>query len=165
MKHVLLGASLAALLGLSSVAVAQDHHAGIKVGTLSCHERAGVGLIVGSTRPVHCVFDGPHGSTEYDGHITKIGVDIGIHGKTYIVWSVFAPSDTVGPGALSGDYAGVSADVAAGLSAGANVLVGGSDRSISLQPLSIEGGTGVAIAAGIGGLTLDHVPGSYTPPS
>ena len=164
MKYVLLGASLAALLGLSSVAVAQDHHAGIKVGTLTCRERGGVGMIVGSSRAVHCVFAGPHGSTEYDGHITKIGVDIGIHGKTEIVWAVFAPSDTVGPGALAGDYGGVSADAAVGLSLGANALVGGSDRSISLQPLSVEGGTGVAIAAGIGGLTLDHIPGSYSPP-
>ena len=39
---------------------------------------------------------------------------------------------------------------------GANALVGGSKNSIALQPLSVEGMTGLNLAGGIGVLTLVH---------
>jgi hypothetical protein len=42
---------------------------------------------------------------------------------------------------------------------GANVLVGGSGSTISLQPLSIEGNTGLNVAAGVAALTLTFQPG------
>jgi len=54
------------------------------------------------------------------------------------------------PARLPGDYVG--ATVGGGV--GANVLVGGSGQSISLQPVSIEGNTGINVAAGIGAITL-----------
>jgi hypothetical protein len=151
------------MLGLVNTSVAQAEPGGVKVGTLSCHERGGFGLILGSTRPMRCVFAGPYGSTDYDGHITRIGVDIGYHGPIDIVWAVFAPSETVGPGALAGHYGGVGADAALGVGLGANGLIGGSHRSFALQPVSVEGTTGIAVAAGIGGITLNHVPGTYEP--
>jgi hypothetical protein len=59
-------------------------------------------------------------------------------------------------GALSGSYGGVTASAAVGVGAGANALVGGLDRSVTLQPLSVEGKTGLEVAAGIGGMTLHH---------
>ena len=61
------------------------------------------------------------------------------------------------PGALAGSYAGATASATVGVGVGANVLIGGSNRTISLQPVSIEGNTGLNVAAGIGAITLRHV--------
>jgi hypothetical protein len=71
---------------------------------------------------------------------------------------VFAPTTNLAPGALAGDFAGATAGAAVGVGAGANVLIGGSNRTISLQPVSIEGNTGLNVAAGIGAITLRHEP-------
>jgi Protein of unknown function (DUF992) len=62
-------------------------------------------------------------------------------------WLVLAPTAQIGPGELAGSYGGVSAGAAVGVGAGANVLVGGSNRSFALQPVSIEGQTGLSVAA------------------
>jgi hypothetical protein len=86
----------------------------------------------------------------------RIGLDIGITASTVMVWAVFAPSANLQPGALAGRYAGVSGDIALGLGVGANALIGGSSRSIALQPLSLEGQIGVSVAAGVTGLTLRY---------
>ena len=40
--------------------------------------------------------------------------------------------------------------------AGANVLIGGLDKSIALQPVSVQGNTGLNIAAGVGVITLKY---------
>ncbi len=55
-------------------------------------------------------------------------------------------------------YVGVNADASLGLGAGAKVLVGGSHRSIALQPLSVSGQVGVNLALGVAGLTLRSAP-------
>ena len=68
-----------------------------------------------------------------------------------------APSTNIASGALAGNFAGATASATVGVGAGANVLIGGSNQSISLQPLSIEGNTGLNVAAGIGAITLHHV--------
>lgn len=159
MKRTLLSVSMLAMLSVPAISVAAS---GVKVGTLSCRERPGLGLLVGSSRAVHCIYEGEGVTTAYDGRITKIGVDVGYHGPTRMVWAVFAPG-RLGPGALSGHYGGVTAGAAVGVGLGANALVGGSGRSIALQPLSVEGSTGLAVAAGVGGMTLEHVPGTTGP--
>jgi hypothetical protein len=41
--------------------------------------------------------------------------------------------------------------------AGANVLVGGSSKQITLQPVSVEGSVGLNAAAGIGVVELQYV--------
>jgi hypothetical protein len=74
------------------------------------------------------------------------------------LWGVFAPTRQVGPGELAGTYAGVSADAAAGLGVGANALIGGSNNTITLQPLSVEGQIGVSAAIGLSALTLTYLP-------
>ncbi len=71
-----------------------------------------------------------------------------------MVWAVFAPTSGYIRGALAGNYAGASADIAIGVGLGANVLVGGSHRSFALQPLSVEANTGVNLAAGATDLRL-----------
>jgi hypothetical protein len=55
---------------------------------------------------------------------------------------------------LRGTYVGASGNASFGLGLGANVLVGGSHRTISLQPLSVEGQVGINLALGVARLTL-----------
>ena len=158
MKTVLCsGAALAAALILAPPASAQ----GVKIGTLSCNEASGFGFVFGSSRAVHCRYSGVGGRNErYDGNISKFGVDLGYQGSAIVLWDVFAPVISTNRGALAGHYGGATASAAVGVGAGANVLVGGLNRSIALQPVSIEGETGLNVAAGIGELTLHHVPHS-----
>jgi hypothetical protein len=94
----------------------------------------------------------------YSGSISKFGVDIGYTEGGVLIWGVVAPTSDMRPGALEGDYVGVSASATAGVGAGANVLVGGFDKSISLQPLSVSGNRGLNVAAGIGSISLKYAP-------
>jgi Protein of unknown function (DUF992) len=126
----------------------------VQVGTLSCSISAGVGLLVASQRNVNCNFQPDNGPPEaYTGTITRVGVDVGFTTGGAIVWGVFTDTNRY-VGMLSGTYAGATAEatVAAGL--GANVLVGGSNHSVALQPLSLQGQVGLNIAAGVGALDL-----------
>ena len=103
-----------------------------------------------------CTFRSAAGGTErYTGSVTKIGVDIGVTTKSYIRWAVFAPG-TLKPGSLAGGYAGGSAEATLGVGLGANVLIGGSNKSIALQPVSVQGQTGLNVAVGISGLSLKY---------
>jgi hypothetical protein len=129
----------------------------VRVGVLNCDISAGLGLFLGSQRQLVCTFtsDRPGGLSEvYHGSITRIGLDIGVTAGAQMVWAVY--SEYVGgtPGSLAGDYVGASgeATIAAGL--GANVLVGGSNRSVALQPLSVQGQVGLNVAVGVADLRL-----------
>lgn len=150
MKKLFIATALTLGVGLAGAA----HADGVKVGTLTCDEEGGWGLILGSNRAVHCTFQEGDKSERYDGSITKIGVDVGYKGSGVIIWAVVAPSADVGPGALAGTYGGATASATAGVGVGAHALVGGNGNSITLQPLSIEGNTGLNVAAGIAGLNL-----------
>ena len=154
----ILGAlGLAAAIALPGVPA--NAQGGVRVGTLSCNVAAGWGFVFGSSKALHCVFSpGPGGHPEhYAGSISKFGVDIGYTQGGVLVWGVFAPTTNLAPGALAGSYGGATASATVGVGAGANVLVGGSNRTISLQPVSIEGNTGLNVAAGIGAITLRPV--------
>ena len=146
--------AVAALLALANPAAA----AGVKVGVLSCHVSSGWGFIFGSSKDLHCNFSpSARGAGErYVGTVSKFGVDVGYTSGGVLVWDVIAPTSTLKRGALAGAYAGASASATVGVGAGANVLVGGFNRSITLQPLSIEGNTGLNVAAGIGEITLHY---------
>jgi hypothetical protein len=151
----ILAAAIAAVPGFA-------HAAGVQTGVLTCHEASGWGFVVESTRDLRCVYSPASGPTvHYMGHISKFGVDLGYQGAAVVMWAVFAPTMNVQSGDLSGDYVGATANVALGVGAGANALVGGSNKSISLQPLSIEGATGLNVAAGIGAITLHYQPDAY----
>lgn len=147
-------AAVAALLAVANPAAA----AGVKVGVLSCHVSSGWGFIFGSSKDLHCNFSpsGRGGGERYIGTVSKFGVDIGYTSGGVLVWDVFAPASGVRRGALAGSYAGVTGSATVGVGAGANVLVGGFNRSITLQPVSIEGNTGLNVAAGIGAITLHY---------
>jgi hypothetical protein len=57
-------------------------------------------------------------------------------------------------GMLTGTYGGATAEMTIAAGLGANVLVGGSNHSVALQPLSVQGQVGLNIAAGVGALEL-----------
>jgi hypothetical protein len=129
------------------------HAQGVKIGTLTCDVEGGIGFIIGSSKAMECVFHGNAGKERYSGHINKFGLDIGITGSQVLSWVVFAPGD-VQPGALTGTYVGATAEATAAIGAGANVLIGGFNRNIQLQPVSVSGQTGLNVAAGVAELTL-----------
>ena len=156
-RAILCAASLALLMSISvQTAVAQQ---GVKIGALRCEVSAGLGLIITSSKDMQCVFTSASGQSEpYSGTISKFGLDIGVTDKGVLAWDVFAPSEGPKPGALAGDYAGVGASATVGAGVGANALLGGSGSSVTLQPLSVQAQTGLALAAGVAGLTLRAGP-------
>jgi hypothetical protein len=132
---------------------------GTKVGTLTCRLAPSIGLIIGSQQRMTCRFvpDGRFPAENYVGVLNRIGLDIGITAGGAMAWAVFA--STAGPprGSLAGRYGGASGEIGVGVGVGANVLFGGSARTISLQPLSVEGSVGFNLALGVAGLTLTWV--------
>jgi hypothetical protein len=127
----------------------------IKAGTLNCDVSAGIGLIIGSQKEVQCLFtpDMPGPQEVYVGVISKFGLDIGVTAGGQLVWEVYSPT-TRRFGALAGVYSGGTAEATVALGLGANVLVGGSDRTVALQPLSVTGQTGLNLAVGVASLEL-----------
>jgi hypothetical protein len=143
----------ATLALITSPADAQPRQ--LQVGQLTCSLSASIGLILGSQKNVNCVFRGQPGEPEeaYTGTMTTIGVDIGVTTGGVIVWTVFADSNRY-RGMLAGTYAGATAEASVGAGVGANVLVGGSNHTVTLQPISLQGQLGFDIGAGIGALEL-----------
>lgn len=122
----------------------------IEVGVLTCQGGESTSFVVGSTQSFLCAFRPAVGNEQvYDGVIRRAGIDIGKTHRTTLVWTILAPSRDVKAGELAGNYAGISAGATAGVGGGVNLLVGGSNSSIALQPLSIEGETGLSITASI----------------
>jgi hypothetical protein len=125
-------------------------------GTLTCQMAPSIGLIIGSRQRMACRFvpNGPYPPETYVGVMGTLGLDIGITAGGVLAWGVLAP--TAGPmqGKLAGTYVGASGAVGVGVGVGANLLFGGSNRSIALQPLSVEGSVGVNLSLGVSSLTL-----------
>ena len=156
--RLMLGAAVA-VAGLALTSAANAAPGGIKLGELTCNVSSGFGFIFGSSKDLHCTFrPSGHNREHYVGTINKFGVDIGYTEGGILVWGVFAPSSDVGNGALAGTYVGGSAQATVGVGAGANALIGGLNKSIALQPLSLEGSKGLNVAAGIGSITLKSAP-------
>ncbi len=148
----------AAALGGAAGLVPSDGQAGdanVKVGSLTCDVSGGIGLILGSSKAVRCTYTrASDGRNEtYTGSIKKFGLDIGVTGEQVMAWGVFAPS-TVDDGALAGEYGGATAEATAGAGVGANVLIGGFNNTITLQPVSLTAQTGLNVAAGVANLSL-----------
>ncbi len=131
----------------------------VKAGVLTCSVSGGVGLIITSSKALNCTFvPDERGPEHYTGTIRKFGLDLGVTKGTVIVWAVLAPTQGIAPGALAGTYGGVSAEASVVVGGGANVLLGGSNRSVALQPLSVQGQVGLNIAAGVTSMVLYYAP-------
>lgn len=127
----------------------------VKTGVLECRGGPSIGLVVGSTTTLSCVYRGDDRFEDrYIGTVRKVGLDIGITQETALAWAVFAPTGRIGPGDLSGNYGGVQGSASVGVGLGANALVGGSQNSVALQPLSLQGQVGFNVQAGLEGLEL-----------
>jgi Protein of unknown function (DUF992) len=140
---------------VAASAAAQER---VQVGELTCDISGGVGLILGSQRTLNCTFmpSTPGPVEHYTGTLTKLGVDIGVTSGGAMIWLVYAPTSRPG-GALAGSYGGATAEASVGAGVGANVLVGGSNRTVELQPVSLQGQTGLNVAAGVAGIDLRWV--------
>jgi len=154
-------ASVVAAVSLTAAALTasaqpQDR---VQAGVLNCDVSGGIGLIIGSQKEVTCQFlpaDNNSPREVYVGVINKFGLDIGATAQGQLVWNVFAPTNR-STAALRGDYVGAGAEATVAVGLGANVLVGGNNRTVALQPLSIQGQTGLNIAAGVTELRLRPV--------
>lgn len=153
MKKLFAAVAAAAMLMTAGAAQAATQ---VKVGVLSCSVDPGIGFIIASSKDMTCKFkrDG-HKAETYYGNISKLGIDIGVTGRTEIVWLVFSASSTkYGPGSLAGTYVGGSAEATLGVGLGGNFLIGGSKRGYALQPWSIQGQVGLNYSVAFSGLTL-----------
>src|SRR6201985_3082332 len=154
-SFTLAGAVLTTLVASCAGAGAQQPIQRVQVGLLECRGGASIGFIVGSVTNLGCVLrvEGLP-DDRYVATIRKVGLDLGITEESALAWGVFAPVARLGPGELAGTYAGAQGSASLGVGAGGNVLVGGSDNSIALQPLSLQGQIGVNIAAGLESMEL-----------
>lgn len=131
---------------------------GVKIGYLDCRVGGGVGYVLGSAKELECAFQSTIGSGEtevYVGTIRKLGVDLGFTTEGRLVWAVFAPTAGYHQGSLSGLYSGATVEATLGAGVGANVLVGGTSRSVHLQPVSATGQIGLNVAAAGTSVTLE----------
>ena len=130
----------------------------VQAGRLGCDISSGIGLIIGSQRALNCSFTPslPGPAEFYVGTLTKFGVDIGATGGGVMVWLVYAPT-SLPAGALAGSYGGATAEATVVAGVGANVLIGGSNRTVTLQPVSFQGQSGLNVAAGVAGIDLRWV--------
>ena len=154
MRIVLAGA--AAVLVALPVLPAQAEQ--LKAGFLDCTVGPGAGVIVITQQTLKCTFYPNSGPNEYySGHVQKFGFDAGVSGGEVITWAVLADQADWAPGSLTGTYAGASAGASLGFGVGVNALFGGSNRSIVLSPISVQGAVGIGVALGITAIELDRV--------
>jgi len=152
---LLAGAALVSLAASIAGTQAQQPMQRVQVGVLECRGGASIGFIVGSVTNLGCVLriDGQP-EDRYIATIRKVGIDLGITQESALAWGVWAPVSRIGPGDLTGDYAGAQGSATLGVGVGGNVLVGGSNNTIALQPMSVQGQVGINVAAGLEALEL-----------
>ena len=152
-----------AALAATPAPPAHAQPARLQIGSLNCSLSSSVGMLVGSQKNVSCILHSDNMPDEpYQGTLSRIGLDIGATSGGKIVWGVFATTNRYS-GMLNGSYVGATAEASIAVGLGANALIGGSNRAIALQPLSIQGQTGFNFGAGIGTLYLCE-PGTQCPP-
>jgi hypothetical protein len=130
----------------------------VRAGLLQCQGGQNVGFVVGSVTSLECVFRSEGRRPEpYIATVHRIGLDLGVTEQTQLSWTVNAPNSRLGRGELAGSYGGVGANASIGVGGGGNFLVGGPANAYALQPISLQGQTGLNVTAGIAGLELQPV--------
>ena len=149
--------TIAITLG-ASIAGAHAAPPPVRAGILQCQGGQNVGFVVGSVTSFECVFQSEGRRPEpYIATVRRYGLDLGVTGQTRFAWAVNAPDRRVGRGDLAGNYGGVGANASVGVGFGGNFLVGGPQNSYALQPISVQGQTGLNVAAGIADIQLEPV--------
>ena len=153
--RVAAAAIIALMAAAEPLAAQQPTYA--RFGTLTCNLSPGIGLIIGSRQTMGCRFQPDRGPPQdYEGVTTTFGLDIGITAGGVLVWGVLLSTEAY-PGALSGSYVGATGEASLGIGVGANLMIGGSNRTVALQPLSVEGQIGINVALGVTGMELRYV--------
>jgi hypothetical protein len=130
----------------------------VRAGILQCQGGQNVGFVVGSVTSLECVFQSEGRRPEpYIATVRRFGLDLGVTDQTRFSWTVNAPNSSVRRGDLAGNYGGVGANASIGVGGGGNFLVGGPANSYALQPISVQGQTGLNVAAGVAGIELQPV--------
>ena len=157
LRHLSLSAFTAAVM--LAAAAPTGAQANIVVGGLSCVSPGTVGAVVGAVLNFNCVFMPSDGSRpqRYAAVVRRVGLDLGYTQNVGLGWTVFAATAVIHQGDLAGSYAGVQAGASFGVGLGANALVGGSNNSFVLQPVSAQAQGGLNVAAGLAGLELQPV--------
>ncbi len=145
-------------LAVLGVDAKEEASARVEAGMLTCEVGKGFALIFSKPRDLHCVFHKSNGQNEaYAGKLREFGLDVGVSGRGVIAWEVIASTTALAPGELAGTYAGVEAGAAAVIGGRGRVLIGGADKTVSLQPLSVQGETGINLALGVASMSLHPV--------
>lgn len=127
----------------------------VRAGILQCQGGQNVGFVVGSVTSLECVFQSQGRRPEpYVATVRRFGLDLGVTEQTQFSWAVSAPTVRIGRGELTGNYGGVGANASVGIGGGGNFLVGGPANSYALQPISVQGQTGLNVAAGVADIEL-----------
>ena len=149
----------ATLIAVASPALASENSPKVEVGTLNCLVEGEHSFIVGSSATLGCSFKPVDGGAieYYRGKVRDYGLDIGKTKEATLVWGVLAPSADRKPGLLAGTYGGLTAGASVGAGIKANALLGGFDRSIALNPFSLESQTGTNLTLGVSKLTLEPI--------
>jgi len=130
----------------------------VRAGVLQCQGGQNVGFVVGSVTSLECVFQSEGRRPEaYIATVRRYGLDLGFTEQTIFSWAVNAPAGRVRHGDLAGNYGGVGANASVGVGFGGNFLVGGPENSYALQPISVQGQTGLNVAAGVADIELEPV--------
>ena len=131
---------------------------GMRVGSLACKKTGDkVSLLIHSRTPLTCTFSNGDGTEVYQGESgIALGFDMQWEETKEVVFVIVAPTSDyrIGSYALEGTYVGAKGSAAVGVGLGVNVLIGGGNKSFSLQPVSVEGSTGFGAAVGVGYLSL-----------
>jgi Protein of unknown function (DUF992) len=134
----------------------------VRAGVLQCQGGQNVGFVVGSVTNLDCVFQSQGRRPEpYMATVRRFGVDLGFTQQTQFSWAVNAPTSRIGRGELTGNYGGVGANASVGVGGGGNFLVGGPANSYALQPISVQGQTGLNVAAGVADVELQPIQIGY----
>ncbi|WP_457302691.1 DUF992 domain-containing protein, partial [Phyllobacterium sp. P5_D12] len=131
-----------------------------QIGMLACDVSKGIGMFVVEKQKLSCTFKPDKGGNtdNYTGSIDEFGIALGEVASGHLIWGVVAATSGLQAGALAGTYAGVGANASVGPGAGANILVGGTGKAFSLQPIAVEGQEGINFAGGVTTVTLNPAP-------
>lgn len=147
-----------ALASLVASFASADAMPQVRAGILQCEGGQNIGFVVGSVTSLECVFQSEGRRAEpYIATVRRFGLDLGVTDQTQFTWAVNAPSSRLRRGDLAGNYSGVGANASVGIGGGGNFLVGGPENAYALQPVSLQGQTGLNVAAGIADIELQPV--------
>ena len=153
--RLMIGAAIA-VASLAVTSAADAAPAGVRVGELTCNVASGWGFVFGSSKDLHCTYRGSNGHPR-----ALYRRDLQVRRRRRLYRRRRAGLGRVRAHLRHRARARCRATMSAPpprppsrVGAGANVLVGGLNKSIALQPLSVEGSKGLNVAAGIGSISL-----------